>query len=87
MGASTLCGDEFGSKCEFFIPKLLSWPGKNFPEVWVTTLLDHGKLEDGKETPSSATCFHQGLPFGKHAKNFGTSPFSTGKSAINGHFQ
>ena len=28
-----------------------------------------------------------GIPSGKHTKNYGKSPFSMGKSTINGHFQ
>ena len=28
-----------------------------------------------------------GLPSGKHTKNYGKSPFLMGKSTINGHFQ
>jgi hypothetical protein len=33
------------------------------------------------------SCDPSGLPSGKHTKNYGKSPFSMGKSTINGHFQ
>jgi hypothetical protein len=31
--------------------------------------------------------FFHAVPFGKHTKNYGKSPFFMGKSTINGHFQ
>jgi hypothetical protein len=65
---------------------LLSF-GLGFLATWRSTDLKN----------SMGCCFHQqiiehlqetiDLPSGKHTKNYGTSPFSMGKSTINGHVQ